>query len=147
MNAIANGFTVRADPIGDATETASKSWDVSFVAARAEHVLSKEIGKAKEEDLQFVAVVDPAREGLHNDVIRTLRSNRRIKRIVYVSCNPTGSLVQDATLLCQPASKKYPGNAFRVTSAAPVDMFPLTDHCEMVMTFDRLSEEELDTSS
>lgn len=142
MNAVANGFTVRADQNGE-DDSVSKQWDVAFVAARAEHVLSKEIGKAKEENMHFVAVVDPAREGLHNDVIRTLRSNRRIKRIVYVSCNPTATLVQDASLLCQPASKKYPGNPFRVTSAAPVDMFPLTDHCEMVMTFDRLSEEEL----
>ena len=38
-----------------------------------------------------VAVVDPARDGLHGIVIRTLRSNERIQRLVYVSCNPTGT--------------------------------------------------------
>lgn len=146
MNAVANGFKVRADQNGEGNSE-SNEWDVAFVAARAEQVLSKEIGRAKEENMQFVAVVDPARDGLHNDVIRTLRSNRRIKRIVYVSCNPAATLVQDASLLCQPPSKKYPGNPFCVTSAAPVDMFPLTDHCEMVMTFDRLAEEEIGESS
>lgn len=115
-----------------------------FVASRAEYVLHKEIGKAKENrDMKFVAVVDPARDGLHADVVKTLRANERINRIVYVSCNPTGSLVQDAALLCQPPTKKYTGRPFRVTSACPVDMFPLTDHCELVMVFDRLSVEEM----
>jgi tRNA (uracil-5-)-methyltransferase len=57
---------------------------VRFVAARAEDVLHKEIKKAKADtpDLKFVAVVDPARDGLHQDVVRTLRQNTRISRIV-----------------------------------------------------------------
>ena len=73
-NAELNGFSTSAE---------SKT---RFVAARAEHVLSQEIGKAKKSksDLKFVAVVDPAREGLHCDVVKTLRSNERIQRIVYV---------------------------------------------------------------
>ena len=114
-----------------------------FVASRAEHVMQKEIEKAKRSPgVKFVAVVDPARDGLHADVIRALRSNEKIRRIVYVSCNPTGSLIRDAGLLCQPATKKYSGTPFRVVSATPVDMFPLTAHCEMVMTFDRLDEKK-----
>ena len=59
------------------------------------------------------------------------------------SCNPTGTLVKDAAMLCGPPSKKYPGRPFRPSSAQPVDMFPLTPHCEMVMIFDRMSEDEL----
>jgi tRNA (uracil-5-)-methyltransferase len=108
-----------------------------FVAARAEHVLLKEIRK-EGDCVSVVAVVDPAREGLHSDVVRTLRMNEKIKRLVYVSCNPTSSLVRDAGLLCAPPTNKYPGRSFRPTWAQPVDMFPLTPHCEMVMTFDRL---------
>jgi tRNA (uracil-5-)-methyltransferase len=114
-----------------------------FVAAKAEMVLAQEIAKTKRLGLNFVAVVDPAREGLHPDVIKTLRLNERIKRIVYVSCNPTGTLVRDAALLCAPPTKRYAGRPFRVTSASPVDMFPLTSHCEMVMTFDRLADDEI----
>jgi hypothetical protein len=38
--------------------------------------------------------------------------------------------------------QKYPGRPFKPGLAQPVDMFPLTSHCEMVMTFDRMSEEE-----
>ena len=38
--------------------------------------------------------------------------------------------------------KKYPGRPFKCIAAQPVDMFPLTNHCEMVMTLERMSEEE-----
>ena len=86
--------------------------------------------------------IDPAREGLHPDVIKALRSTKEIQRLVYVSCNPTGSLVKDTAMLCCPATKKYKGLPFKPTRAQPVDMFPLTPHCEMVMTFDRMTAEE-----
>ena len=45
---------------------------------------------------EVIAVVDPPRSGLHNNVIKVLRVCRHIKRFVYVSCNPTGSFVEDA---------------------------------------------------
>ena len=151
-NAELNGFSIVNQGVEEDVQPDAAADDdgkvedqpVRFVAARAEAVLSKEIGKARARglDLQFVAVVDPAREGLHTDVIKTLRSAKGIHRIVYVSCNPTGSLVRDAGFLCAPATKRYSGRPFKVTSACPVDMFPLTDHCEMVTTFDRLTEEE-----
>jgi tRNA (uracil-5-)-methyltransferase len=133
-NANLNGF-------GDAEDDSSGT---RFVAARAEHVMMKEIGRAKNTKTnKFVAVVDPARDGLHTDVIKALRGNERIERIVYVSCNPTGSLIKDAALLCAPSTKRYSGTAFRVESAIPVDMFPLTTHCELIMTFDRVKESDI----
>jgi len=112
-----------------------------FVAARAEQVLATEL-KRLGACSSVVAVVDPARDGLHSDVIKTLRMNKKIQRIVYVSCNPTGSLIRDSGILCAPPTKKYPGRPYYPSSAQPVDMFPLTPHCEMVMTFDRLPESE-----
>jgi tRNA (uracil-5-)-methyltransferase len=60
-----------------------------------------------------------------------------------VSCNPTATLVRDATLFCSPPTKKYAGAPFKVESAVPFDMFPLTRHCEMVMTLDRMTDEEM----
>lgn len=90
-----------------------------------------------DDTMTYVAVVDPAREGLHTDVIKAIRGTERIKRLIYVSCNPTGTLIQDAALLCIPPSKRYRGTPFHISSASPVDMFPLTNHCEMVMVFDR----------
>ena len=110
-----------------------------FVAARAEQVLAAEL-KKEGGTSSVVAVVDPARDGLHADVIKTLRMNSKIQRVIYVSCNPTGSLVRDSGILCAPPTKKYPGQPYFPSSAQPVDMFPSTPHCEMVMTFDRLPE-------
>ena len=112
-----------------------------FVASRAEKAMHNEIKKA-DRSVPMVAVVDPAREGLHQDVCKALRNARNINRIIYVSCNPTGSLIKDATSFCTPETKKYSGRPFKISSAQPVDMFPLTDHCEMVMVFDRMSVEE-----
>jgi len=113
-----------------------------FVASRAELVLAEELQKPDVKGKPIVAVVDPAREGLHADVIRALRCNPGIQRLVYVSCNPTGSLTNDAASLCQLPTKKYKGLPFKPTLAQPVDMFPLTSHCELVITFDRMTEEE-----
>jgi tRNA (uracil-5-)-methyltransferase len=113
-----------------------------FVASRAEAVMHDEIKNAGD-NMHMVAVVDPAREGLHQDVLRAIRNEKKIQRLVYVSCNPTGSLIKDCTVLCCPPSKKYFGMPFKPTFAQPVDMFPLTSHCEMVMVFDRLTDEEL----
>jgi tRNA (uracil-5-)-methyltransferase len=123
-NAALNGFGGGGNEGAEETERER----VRFIAARAEEVLAKEISKAREgfPGMEFVSVVDPAREGLHADVCRTLRSNGKIRRIVYVSCNPTGTLVRDAALLCAPPTKRYSGRPFKVTSATPVDMFPLT---------------------
>ena len=132
QNATLNGYT-------DAATT-------RFVAGRAEHVLQEE-SRALRKTEHLVAVVDPAREGLHPTVVRTLRLNKAIQRIVYVSCNPTGSFLNDAGLLCGPPSKKYGGIPFAITSAQPVDMFPLTDHCEMVFTFDRIPSASSDDTN
>ena len=117
---------------------------VRFIASKAEAVMAEETNKLKNSETQkyIVAVVDPAREGLHQDVVRSIRMTEKIQRLVYVSCNPTGSLIQDAAMLCAPPTKRFKGRAFRPTFAQPVDMFPLSDHCEMVMVFDRMTDED-----
>lgn len=137
INAELNGFGTNANE--------SQPERTRFVAARAEQVLGNELrNKKNAASSSVVAVVDPAREGLHSDVIRTLRSNEKIQRVVYVSCNPTGSLIPNAGLLCAPPTKKYPGTPFYPSSAQPVDMFPSTSHCEMVVTFDRIPSKNND---
>ena len=140
------GVDISEPAIADAVVNATKngytdSATTRFVASPAEKVLPDEM-KQIPKSCSVVAVVDPARDGLHGVVIRTLRSNERIQRLVYVSCNPTGTLARDAAMLCSPPTKKYPGRPFKPTMSQPVDMFPSTKHCEMVMTFDRMSEEE-----
>jgi tRNA (uracil-5-)-methyltransferase len=148
-NALLNGYSTE---MSDDTMLADDAPVTRFVASRAELVLAREIHRAKQQQrhndgspdkLQFVAVVDPAREGLHADVIKAIRSNNQICHLIYVSCNPTATLVRDAALLCSPPTKRYTGRPFRIVGATPVDMFPLTNHCEMVMTFHRLGDDDM----
>lgn len=148
-NASLNGYSTEGSDHSNHDSIASVT---RFVASRAELIIGREIHRAKQQQLrndgsngkmQFVAVVDPAREGLHADVIKAIRSNNQICHLVYVSCNPTATLVRDAALLCSPPTKRYTGRPFRIVAATPVDMFPLTNHCEMVMTFHRLSDIEM----
>ncbi|KAM0900902.1 hypothetical protein ACQ4PT_020365 [Festuca glaucescens] len=110
----------------------------------------------------FVAIVDPPRAGLHPTVIKVLRTHPRIRRLVYISCNPD-TLVANAIELCTPTSENREKNkghrAWRNMSSAglarqrtksmpssepfvpkramAVDLFPHTSHCEMVMLFER----------
>lgn len=90
---------------------------------------------------QFAAVVDPPRAGMHHKALRVIRDVKAIKRLVYVSCNPTKTLAQDAMLLCGPVSSKTRGMPFRPVKAIPVDMFPHTPHIETVMVFERIEYE------
>ena len=102
-----------AEPaIADAKLNASKNGytDKSlaqFIASPAEKILP-DIMRDIPCNTPVVAVVDPARDGLNGTVIRTLRANAQIQRLVYVSCNPIGILTRDAAMLCGPPTKKYP---------------------------------------
>ena len=68
-----------------------------------------------------VAVFDPARTGLADNLIRHLIKHP-LDKLVYVSCNPS-TLAKDIDKL----SKRY-----RVVSVKPFDMFPQTSHIESV---------------
>ncbi|GMF11957.1 unnamed protein product [Phytophthora lilii] len=119
--------------------------NVTFVNSKAEDVMKDLLHKKRDESEKHlnrvVAIVDPPRAGLHHQVLRALRSCPPVERIVYVSCNPTNSLVRDAVTLCGPSTKSIQGQAFEPVHAAPVDMFPHTPHCEMIIVFDRVKAE------
>ncbi|RHY76079.1 hypothetical protein DYB30_002300 [Aphanomyces astaci] len=115
--------------------------NATFINAKAEDVMKNVLRTPRQgNDLlleQAVAVVDPPRAGLHVKVLRALREFNPVTRIVYVSCNPTGSLVENAATLCGPETSNLKGRAFKPVAAAPVDMFPHTEHCEMIIVFER----------
>ncbi len=70
-----------------------------------------------------IVIVDPPRKGISQDLIASLKGNR-IKRIVYVSCNPA-TLARDLQLL---------QDTYDVGEICPVDMFPFTVHTENVVS-------------
>ncbi len=77
-----------------------------------------------------VILIDPPRAGIH-PTLRTIIPNMvkqgNTTRLVYVSCNP-------ATALRDCAAFSQAGLA--ITSFRPIDMFPHSLHCELVMTLE-----------
>ena len=70
--------------------------NATFVASRAELVLEELLqGETMGQGAKMVAIVDPPRMGLHRACLQALRNCEPIQRLVYVSCNPTGSLIED----------------------------------------------------
>lgn len=95
----------------------NKVRNASFFAGKVDEILPKTL-REKPAD---VLVCDPPRTGLGEYVCKTILKNE-IKRVVYVSCNPS-TLAKDLAIL----SEKYD-----VKWIQPVDMFPNTAHVECV---------------
>ena len=73
-----------------------------------------------------VIITDPPRAGMHPDVVKVILEAAP-KRILYVSCNPA-TQARDIALL-------DPG--YKVMAVQPVDMFPHTQHVEVVTLLER----------
>ncbi len=92
--------------------------NVQFFCREAEEGL-----KIVEDFSPDLVVVDPPRSGLSGKVVKTLARLPRLRRIVYVSCNPS-TLARDLALF-----HKFGVNLER---AKVLDMFPQTYHVETV---------------
>ena len=110
--------------------------NIQFKCAKVESVL-REVINSIPEGVPIVVVLDPPRSGVHADVIKTIRSSARIDRVVFVACNPSAT-VGNFVDLSRPTSKAFAGLPFTLIKAVPVDMFPQTEHCELVLQFDRI---------
>lgn len=111
-----------------------------FIPGKAEVVLPGLMSRLSSEGAGIeAAVVNPARAGLHHKVVRTLRNEPAIRRLIYVSCKPEGEAMRNfRELCCAPdPQRKLTGEAFTPTLAVPVDMFPHTGHCELVLLLER----------
>ncbi|XP_057615798.1 tRNA (uracil-5-)-methyltransferase homolog B isoform X3 [Chionomys nivalis] len=109
-----------------------------FHAGRAEKILPQLLKSQKDEKLT-VAVVNPARAGLHYQVVQAIRNCRAIHTLIFVSCKPHGESTRNFIELCCPpnSAKKLLGEPFVLREAVPVDLFPHTPHCELVLLFTR----------
>lgn len=80
-----------------------------------------------------------------NKSISAIRNARGLNRFVYISCAPKAA-EKNWIDLARPRSKTLKGEPFVVTKAVSVDMFPHTDHKEMVLLFERLIEPQVETT-
>lgn len=101
----------------------NKVENCSFIKGDVEQELPTLCRKEKFNTIIF----DPPRRGLDEHLIKNLSDN--IKKIIYISCNPT-TQVRDAKLLME--------RGFKIISMQPFDMFPHTYHIENVLVLKRI---------
>jgi tRNA/tmRNA/rRNA uracil-C5-methylase (TrmA/RlmC/RlmD family) len=72
-----------------------------------------------------VVIADPPRKGLDREILEALLEHRP-ERFLYVSCGLPSFLAQGRELL---------EGGFRLQELAVFDLFPFTDHVEVVASF------------
>ncbi|WP_456436349.1 class I SAM-dependent RNA methyltransferase [Thermovibrio ammonificans] len=92
--------------------------NVNFYCRETEEAL-----KIIRENGPDLVVVDPPRSGLNEKIIRTIATLPRLRRVIYVSCNPA-TLARDVALFY-----KY---GVHMERAKVLDMFPQTYHVETI---------------
>lgn len=138
------GVEMNSQAVGDAKRNAELNGvtNAEFHCGKAEDIMPGIVKKYSEDaSAELVAIVDPPRAGLHDKVIQCMRKCSAIKTIIYVSCNPN-SIYKNFTDLCQSPSKRLSGLPFLPYCAQPVDLFPHTPHCELIILFKRITGEK-----
>ncbi|XP_014207532.1 tRNA (uracil-5-)-methyltransferase homolog A [Copidosoma floridanum] len=132
------GIEIVPNAIKDAKQNAKLN-DVTnceFFTGKAEDILQPVIHRTTKSNI--IAVVDPPRAGLHQKALVSLRKAKRLKKLVYISCDPNAA-IKNLVDLARPNSKQYFGEPLVPVKAVPVDMFPHTKHCELVLYLERFS--------
>ena len=73
-----------------------------------------------------IVILDPPRAGCNKKVLEEIKASESVKKIIYVSCNPS-TLTRDLEILAQ---------KFRIKSIQPIDMFPHSYHVESIVELD-----------
>ena len=115
------GAELNPDAVKDAKINAKMNGirNAVFIQKDAGRFMAELAANGESADVVFM---DPPRSGSDE---RFLRSLCRLapKRVVYISCGPE-TLARDLKYLVK--------NGYQVTRIQPVDMFPFTEHCEVV---------------
>ena len=117
------GIEESEDAVADARRNAERNGleNCAFSAGRVEDVLAQLMSESRRFD---IVIADPPRSGIHKNAIGPL-ARLGAPTIIYVSCNP-GTLAADA--------QELTGLGYEARFVQPLDLFPHTPHCEVVMT-------------
>lgn len=113
----------------------------SFLEGKVGEKLDEVLAKLK--NYRIVVIANPTRDGLSNNVITSLREAPNIDEIAFISCNPAGNASDNLVRLCRPFMPRFEvlGSNFLLNRTVPVDLFPHTNHCEVVFFLDRNKKE------
>ncbi len=126
------GKVVGLEYVNEAVEDAKINTAVNnienavFYAGDIRKIFSEEL--MKKEGKPDVLIMDPPRNGVHEDIIREVLKASP-ERIVYVSCNPA-TQARDIALL---------SSSYRLIKVQPVDMFPHTIHVENIALLEKIN--------
>ncbi|KAI8902403.1 S-adenosyl-L-methionine-dependent methyltransferase [Globomyces pollinis-pini] len=118
--------------------------NIEFFAGKVEDMIHGVFKSSVSPNDKVIAVLDPPRAGLHHSVIKNIRAYSSLKHIVFVACDMQNSM-QNLVDLCRPTSGKFKGLAFKPTKVIPVDLFPHTNHCEIIIEMERYNPEADDS--
>jgi hypothetical protein len=76
-------------------------------------------------------ILDPPRNGVGEKVVKKIAEFYSTNEIIYVSCNPR--------TLCTDL-KQFQEYGYTVKKVCVVDMFPFTNHCEVVVLMSRVKD-------
>ncbi len=124
------GIEIVPDAIQDAFYNAKINWLVEksyFTTGKAEKIIFEDDVIRENIDKIKTVVVDPPREWLHKNVIDFLLNLKKSIdiKLLYISCNPV-TMSRDTKLLLE---------WFNLKNIQTVDMFPHTNHLEVVGVF------------
>ncbi|XP_014274705.1 tRNA (uracil-5-)-methyltransferase homolog A [Halyomorpha halys] len=137
------GIEIVEQAVKDAKENAvtNEISNCEFFCGKADEILDSVMSRVKENE-KCVAILDPPRAGLHPKAILMLRRPKNLDRIVFMSCDGNAAF-NNFVELGRNTSKTLSGDPFLPIAAVAVDMFPHTDHYELVLYFERVSREKL----
>ncbi len=120
------GVEIVEDAVIDAKENArmNRLEQAVFLAGDAPEGADYLLSHGYRPDL---VILDPPRKGCDEALLDTICSLMP-PRIVYVSCDPA-TLARDLKFLCE--------KGYSVSRVQPVDMFPMSGHCECVVALTR----------
>lgn len=121
------GIEINRDAIRDAKANAAANGIENIRFFCGDAASFKE--KIPKKELPELVVVDPPRAGLSSTMRKGLLT-LRADTVIYVSCNPQ-TLARDVKSLTE---------EYDVKRIVPVNMFPMTRHCECVVLLERKNE-------
>ncbi|MBP3392158.1 MAG: 23S rRNA (uracil(1939)-C(5))-methyltransferase RlmD [Clostridia bacterium] len=126
------GVEIVEDAVIDAKENArmNKLDQAVFLAGDAPEGADYLLSRGYRPDL---VILDPPRKGCDGTLLDTICSLMP-PRIVYVSCDPA-TLARDLKFLCE--------KGYTFSKVQPVDMFPMSGHCECVVCLSRKTTHEM----
>ncbi|KAI9310932.1 S-adenosyl-L-methionine-dependent methyltransferase [Dichotomocladium elegans] len=115
------GIEMIEDAIVDAKANAEINHiaNVQYHASKVEERIDVVVNEKNEE---VVAVLDPP---------------RHIRKVIFISCDASQAM-HNFISLCRPTSNRFKGLPFKPTRAVSIDLFPHTDHCELMVEFERI---------